>query len=191
MKTGVVNVVGLVTYSIRPYLCKASYILSRNLRSLRLNGYGFYAILYWFHPFTSGMVIYLSLGICIIPELVQSNKNLFTRVLKVSVYGVKKMRIPLGNSILFLMLGFNKVTPGVIFRRFGKCEGNSLGDKVLAKVNISARVDVSTGVDLLIGFVLSGVDFNILEIILFSGVASIYFITGDKVNLFLITGITE
>ena len=61
------------------------------------------------------MVIYLSSGIYIIPELIQSDKNLFTKVLKVSIYRVKKMRIPLGNSISFLMLGFNKVTPGVIF----------------------------------------------------------------------------
>ena len=61
------------------------------------------------------MVIYLSLGIYIIPELVQSNENLFIKILKVSVYRVKKIRMPLGNLISFLMLGFNKVTLGVIF----------------------------------------------------------------------------
>ena len=104
------------------------------------------------------------------PELVQSDENLFTRVLKVSVYGVKKMRIPLGNSILFLILGFNKVILGVIFRRFGRCEGNSLRDDILARVDVG---------------------FDILEMILFSGVVSIYFITGDKVNSFLIARITE
>ena len=161
---------GLVTYSMRPCLCKVSYILLRNLRSLRFNRYGFYIILCWFYPSTSGTVIYLSLGIRTIPELIQSDKNLFTRVLKVSVYGVKKMRILLGNSILFLILGFNEVTPGVISRRFGRCKGNFLGD------NVSARVDVG---------------FNILEMILFSGVVSIYFVTGDKVNLLLIVGIIE
>ena len=165
-----VNTVGFVTHFIRPYLYKLLYVLLRNLLSLRLNGYGFCVILYWFYFFTSGTVIYLSLGIYIIPELIQSDKNLFTRVLKVSVYGVKKIRIPLGNSILFLILGFNKVTPGVIFQRFGKCKGNFLKDDILAKVNVG---------------------FNILEMILFSRVVSIYFITGDKINSLLIIGITK
>ena len=170
---------GFITYSMRPYLCKALYILSRNLRSLRLNRYSFCAILCWFYPSMSGTVIYLSLGICIIPELIQNNKNLFIRVLKVFVYGVKKIRIPLGNSILFLTLGFNKVTPGVISRSFGRGEGDFLGGIVSACVKV------------LVGSVLSEVGFNILEIILFSEVVSIYFITGDKVNSFLIIGITE
>ena len=197
------NTIGLVTYSIRPCLYKALYILLRNLQSLRLNGYSFYTILCWFHPSTGGTVIYLSLGICITPESVQSDKNLFTRVLKVSVYGVKKMRIPLGNSILFLTLGFNKVTPGIIFRRFDKCKGNFLGNKVLARIdvltrinisariNVSAKVNVSIGTDLSAGFVLSGINFNILKMILFSEVVSIYFITGDKVNSFSIIGIAK
>ena len=116
------------------------------------------------------MVIYLSSGIYTTPELIQSNKNLFTRVLKVSVCKVKKMRIPLRNSILFLILGFNEITPRVISQRFGRYKGNSLRD------NISARVNIG---------------FNILKIILFSKVISIYFITGDKINSLLITKITE
>ena len=95
------------------------------------------------------------------------------------MYGVKKMRILLGSSILFLILGFNKVTLGVIFRRFGKYKGNSLGDNILMCINI------------LIRSVLSEISFDILEMILFSKVVSIYFITGDKVNSLLIAGITE
>ena len=139
----------------------------------------------------SGTVIYLSLGICTIPESVQSDENLFIRVLKVSVYGVKKMRILLGSSILFLMLGFNKVTLGVIFRRFGRCKGNFLGDNISARIDVLVKVNFPAGVDFLIGCVLGEIGFNILEIISFSKVASIYFVTGDKVNLFLIAGITE
>ena len=177
MKIGVVNVMGLVTYFMQPYLYKVLYILLKNLRSLRFNGYSFCAILYWFYFFTSGMVIYLSLGICIIPELIQSNKNLFTRVLKIFMYGVKKMRIPLGNLISFWILGFNKITPGIIFRRFGRYEGNSLRDNIL--------------INILIRSVLSEVGFDVLEIILFSEVVSIYFVTGDKVNSFLIIKIAK
>ena len=116
------------------------------------------------------MVIYLSSGIHITPELIQSDKNLFIRVLKVSVYGVKKIRIPLGNSISFSTLNFNKVTPRAISRRFGRCEGNSSGDNVLARVDVG---------------------FDILEIILFSGVVSIYFVTGDKINSLLIIRIAK
>ena len=86
------------------------------------------------------------------------------------MYGVKKIRIPLGNLISFLILNFDKVTPGIISRRFGKCKGNSLRDNVLARVDIN---------------------FNILKIILFSRVVSIYSITGDKVNSFLIIRITK
>ena len=185
------NTIGLVTHSIQPYLYKISYILSKNSQSLRLNGYGFYAILYWFYPSTSGTVIYSSSGICTIPELIQNNKNLFTRVLKTSVYRVKKIRIPLGNSILFLTLGFDKVTPGIISQRFGRYEGYSSGDKVSAKVDISARINIFTSINLLIRFVLNGVNFNILEMILSFKVVSIYSITGDKVNSFPTIKITE
>ena len=46
-------------------------------------------------------------------------------------------------------------------------------------------------VDISVGSVLSEIGFNILEMILSSEVVSIYSITGDKVNSFLITGITE
>ena len=35
------------------------------------------------------------------------------------------------------------------------------------------------------------IGFNILEIILFSGVVSIYFITGDQINSLLTIGITK
>ena len=125
------------------------------------------------------MVIYLSLGIYITSELVQSDENLFIRVLKVFVYGVKKIRMPLGSSILFLMLGFDKVMPGVISRSFGRGKGNSLGGVISACVKV------------LIGSVLSKVGFNILEIILFSKVVSIHSVTGDKVNSFPIAGIAK
>ena len=107
------------------------------------------------------------------------------------MYGVKKIRILLGNSILFLILSFNKVTPGVIFQKFGKYEDNSLGDNILAKIDVSvkinilAKVNIPTSANLLAGFVLNGVHFNILKIILSFKVANTYFITGDKVNSLL------
>ena len=170
---------GFITHSIQPYSYKASYILSKNSQSLRLNGYSFCAILCWFHPSTSGTVIYSSSGIRITPESIQSDKNSFTKVLKVSVYRVKKIRIPLGNSTLFLTLGFNKVTPRVISRSFGKGEGDSL------KGIISAYVKIS------VGSVLSEINFNILEIILSSKVASTHSVTRDKVNSLPTTGITK
>ena len=107
------------------------------------------------------------------------------------MYAVKKIRIPLGNSILFLTLGFNKVMPRVIFRRFSRCEGNSLGDNILARIDILARINFPAGINFLIRCVLSKVGFNILKMILFFKVVSIYSITGDKVNSLLITSIAE
>ena len=89
------------------------------------------------------------------------------------------MRIPLGNSILFLTLGFNKVTLRVIFRNFGKGKNDFLRDIILMCIKI------------LIKSVLNKINFNILEIILFSKVVNIYFIIRDKVNSFLITRITK
>ena len=114
------------------------------------------------------MVIYSSSGICITQELIQSNKNLFIKVLKVFVYGVKKMRILLRNSILLLMLGFNKVMPGIISRRFGRYKNNSLGNNISMCINI------------LIRSVLSIIGFDILEIILFSKVVNIYLLPGIR-----------
>ena len=46
-------------------------------------------------------------------------------------------------------------------------------------------------IDILIRSVLSEVGFDILEMILFSEVVNIYFITGDKVNSLLIIRITK
>ena len=89
------------------------------------------------------------------------------------------------------MLGFNKVMLGIIFRRVGRCKGNSLGDNILAKIDVLAKINFSAGVNLLVRSVLSDINFNILEIILFFKVVSIYSITGDKVNLLLIIKITE
>ena len=83
------------------------------------------------------------------------------------------MRMPLGNSILFLTLGFNKVIPGVISRRFSRYKGNSLGNNILARVNDLAKVNIPIGANLLIGFILNGVNFNILEMILSFKVVSI------------------
>ena len=95
------------------------------------------------------------------------------------MYGVEKIRMPLGSLISFLTLGFNKVTPGVIFRSFGRGEGDSLGGIV------------SVCIKVLVGSVLSEVSFNILEIISFSKVVSIYFVTRDKVNSLSIAGIIK
>ena len=95
------------------------------------------------------------------------------------MYGVKKIRIPLGNLTSFLTLGFIKITPGVIFQNFGKGKNNSL------------RGIISACIKVLIRSVLNKIGFNILEIILFFKVVSIYSITRDKVNSFLITGITK